>query len=383
MWHLLALAPEWRLSAEVGRAARWSSLLAALLLAACASRPDAGGRAGGGGEPTRLPPVTARHPDRDGPPLDAPPNLAQLPDPVPQVEPIRQGGPNKPYVVLGQAYEPVAADTPFKQRGLASWYGTKFHGRKTASGELFSVNGFTAAHRTLPIPSYARVRSVATGKEIIVRVNDRGPFHSARMLDLSYAAAVKLGIVSLGQAEVEIERLTFDEIRSGAWRRGTALDPDAALASASGGAAGPAGGAQPAEVGGSGLVVTPPLTPAPTVLAVAAPVVPAATSAPLAESTSAALVATVEPGAPARAYTTTAKGFWVQLAALGRQDGVDRLQQRVLAQLQALAPLMAVFHESALFKLQVGPYGSREQAQAAAHQAREALQLTPMVIERR
>jgi rare lipoprotein A len=112
-------------------------------------------------------------------------------------------------------------------------------------------------------------------------------------------------------------------------------------------------------------------------------VVPAATSAPLAESTSAALVATVEPGAPARAYTTTAKGFWVQLAALGRQDGVDRLQQRVLAQLQALAPLMAVFHESALFKLQVGPYGSREQAQAAAHQAREALQLTPMVIERR
>jgi rare lipoprotein A len=144
--------------------------------------------------------------------------------------------------VLGQAYEPVAADTPFKQRGLASWYGTKFHGRKTASGELFSVNGFTAAHRTLPIPSYARVRSVATGKEIIVRVNDRGPFHSARMLDLSYAAAVKLGIVSLGQAEVEIERLTFDEIRSGAWRRGTALDPDAALASASGGAAGPAGG---------------------------------------------------------------------------------------------------------------------------------------------
>lgn len=391
MWDSLALTLERRPSGWAMAAARWSGLLAAALLTACANRPDTGGRTGSAAEPVRPPPVTARHPGRDGPPLDAPPNLAQLPDPVPQVEPIRQGGPNKPYVVLGQAYEPVAADTPFKQRGLASWYGTKFHGRKTASGELFSVNGFTAAHRTLPIPSYARVRSVATGKEIIVRVNDRGPFHAARMLDLSYAAAVKLGIVSQGQAEVEIERLTFDEIRSGAWRRGTALDPDTALAAAAGGPEVAQGGSQPAEVGGSGLVVTPPLAPRrapapePARLATATALDLAAPSAsgPVPASDAASATSVVATAASGRAYTTTAKGFWVQLAALGRQDGVDRLHQRVAAQLQALAPLLAVFHESALFKLQVGPYGSREQALAAAHQARETLQLTPMVIERR
>ena len=156
---------------------------------------------------------------RDGAPADPPADLASLPDPEPQVEPIRRGGPNKPYVVLGQAYEPVAADVPWKERGVASWYGTKFHGRKTASGELFSMYGLTAAHRTLPIPSYARVRHVGNGKEIIVRVNDRGPFHSSRVLDLSFAAAVKLGISSAGSALVEIERLTFDDIRSGSWRK--------------------------------------------------------------------------------------------------------------------------------------------------------------------
>lgn len=348
-------------------------------LAGCASKPagPVGGArpqppAGTVVTPSSLPPVVARHPDRDGPPLDAPPNLASLPDPEPKVEPIRQGGANKPYAVLGQSYEPAAADVAFKQRGLASWYGTKFHGRKTASGELFSVYGLTAAHRTLPIPSYARVRSVATGKEVIVRVNDRGPFHSTRVIDLSYAAAVKLGI-ERGVSEVEIERLTFDDIRSGAWRRGTVLDPANALAQASTRA-----GAANGPVGSAAL-------PAP-----AAPPIAMALPPIAGEETAAAEV--VAPGSAGeaprvadvgRAYTPAARGFWVQLAALARRDGVERLHQRVNDELHTLAPLLAVFQEAAVFKLQIGPYGSREQAQAAARQARSALQLTPVVIERR
>lgn len=271
---------------------------------------------------------------RDGAPASVPPGLAELPDPIPQVEPIRQGGPNKPYVVLGQAYEPMQGDVSWSERGGASWYGHKFHGRRTASGELYSMYGLTAAHKTLPIPSYVRVRNVRNGKEVIVRVNDRGPFHARRVIDLSYAAAVKLDIVQSGVGEIELSRLTFDEIRTGAWQKDTVLDPDPAhLATA----------AVLPDVPGEGAV----------------------------------------DGAVAPAHTPHAKGFWVQLAALARRDGVDRLQQRIARELSGLSPLLAVFHEARHFKLQVGPYASRQEAQAAAASARQVLNLQPLVIERR
>jgi rare lipoprotein A len=288
----------------------------ALVLSGCASGP-------------KSPPPS---PQRDGPPLSVPPNIADLPEVVPQIEPIRQGGPNKPYVVLGQSYEPLQGDVEWSEKGGASWYGNKFHGRRTASGELYSMFGLTAAHKTLPIPSYVRVRNVRNGKEVIVRVNDRGPFHPGRVIDLSYAAAVKLDIAAHGVGQVEIARLTFDEIRSGAWQRGTVLDPD------------------------------------PTSLAAQ----PAPARAP-----------SLDTSATARAHTPASRGFWVQLAALSRRDGVDKLQQRIADQLSGLLPLLAVFHESPHYKLQAGPFASKQEAQQAARQVRETLQLQPMVIERR
>lgn len=345
----------------LARGALLPGLLAGLclaLVAGCASPPPAASSANGSMRPGGERSVPVARPDRDGAPRpsETPPELALLPDPVPQVEPIKPGGPNKPYVVLGQSYEPKAADISWKERGTASWYGTKFHGRRTASGELFSMYGLTAAHRTLPIPSYARVRHLSTGKEIIVRVNDRGPFHSARVLDLSYAAAAKLGFVGQGSAQVEIERLTFDEIRSGAWRRGTLMD-DAA----------------PEQVAGEAV--------APLVGASADPILALAEGSPSQGGSPQALVA--DEAERARAHTPFAKGFWVQLAALGKRDGVDRLQQRIATELAALQPLLAVFHEGPHFKLQVGPYASRDQALAAAQQARDALQLRPMLVERR
>jgi rare lipoprotein A len=328
------------------------SLSALLFLAGCASGP---GPAHAPGAPTIAPRPTPA--GRDGPPPSTPGNLANVPDPEPRVEPIKPGGPNKPYSVLGQSYEPLAADVPWKQRGMASWYGQKFHGRRTASGELFSLYGLTAAHRTLPIPSYVRVRHVASGREVIVRVNDRGPFHSARVLDLSYAAALKLGIVSMGSAEVELERLTFDDIRTGAWRR---TDPG-----------------KEADPANDPIMA----------LALATPVVPAASEpalvAPQAEPIASNSNAPVADAPAGRAYTTAAQGFWVQLAALGQRDGVEKLQQRVNTELSTLTPLLAVFKESALFRLQVGPYESREQAQGVARAVREVLALNPMVIERR
>ena len=112
-------------------------------------------------------------------------------------------------------------DSAFSERGLASWYGKKFHGRRTANGEIYDMYAMTAAHPTLPLPSYARIRNPANGREVVVRINDRGPFHAGRIVDLSYAAALRLDLLR-GVAPVELERLTFDEIRAGAWRRGDA-----------------------------------------------------------------------------------------------------------------------------------------------------------------
>jgi rare lipoprotein A len=145
-----------------------------------------------------------------------------VPDAEPRVEPLRTGGPNKPYEVLGQRYVPMATDLPLRESGLASWYGRKFHGRPTASGEPYDMYAMTAAHKTMPLPSYARVRNPANGREIVVRVNDRGPFHPGRVIDLSYTAALRLGVLG-GVAPVEVERITHDEIRAGVWRRDRTL----------------------------------------------------------------------------------------------------------------------------------------------------------------
>ncbi len=122
------------------------------------------------------------------------------------------GGPNKPYEVLGQRYVPLTTDAPLQEYGGASWYGRKFHGLPTSSGEIYDMYAMTAAHKTMPIPSYARVRNPANGRQVIVRINDRGPFAAGRVIDLSYVAALKLDLLR-GVAPVQVERLTHREIR--------------------------------------------------------------------------------------------------------------------------------------------------------------------------
>jgi rare lipoprotein A len=142
----------------------------------------------------------------DGPGDNPPPNLREVPDAQVQYEPYAKFA-NKPYSVFGQTYTPLVNDEPFTQRGVASWYGVKFHGQKTSSGELYDMYKMSAAHPTLPIPSYARVTSLESGKSVVVRINDRGPFHSNRIIDVSYTAALKLGLLGKGSHEVEVERL--------------------------------------------------------------------------------------------------------------------------------------------------------------------------------
>jgi peptidoglycan lytic transglycosylase len=164
----------------------------------------------------------------DGPPDSVPDNLAHVPDAVPRDEPFHRFA-NRPYTVFGQTYVPVVDKEPSKQRGLASWYGKKFHGQKTSSGEVYDMFAMTAAHKTFPIPSYARVTNVKSGLSVVVRVNDRGPFHPGRIIDLSYAAAAKIGIVAAGSAMVEVERV-FDAAGSVSARATLAAAPPQATA---------------------------------------------------------------------------------------------------------------------------------------------------------
>lgn len=287
---------------------RFLLLLMFALLAGCAA-PRSPSRAG-----------------RDGPEAKPPANLASVPDAEPKIEPIRSGGPNKPYEVLGRDYVPMTDDRPYAERGLASWYGRKFHGRRTASGEVYNMYAMTAAHPTLPIPSYVRVRNPANAREVVVRVNDRGPFHAGRIIDLSYTAALKLDVLK-GVAPVEVTRLSFDDIRSGAWRKGAPM-------------VAPVAAAPPPEV----------------VLVDEAPL--PVTAAP-------------------------ARGFWVQLGAFRQRDGADSFQRRVVGDLDWLAPSLAVFSDAPMFRLQAGPYASRDEAQTVAQRVREALQLVPVIVERR
>ncbi len=272
----------------------------------------------------------SRAPLRDGPGAHPPPDLAARPDAEPRIEPLRVGGPNKPYVVQGRRYAPMSEDLPFEETGGASWYGAKFQGLPTASGEPYDMYAMTAAHRTLPIPSYARVRNPANGHEVIVRINDRGPFARDRVIDLSYTAALKLGVLG-GVAPVEVQRLTFADIR--ALQRGED---------------------RPAVASSAAAPALPPDDPAP------------------------------GEDAEVLAQARAAPGYWLQLGAFRAREGAAELQQRVLA---AAAPgielpAVAVFGESGWFRVQAGPWADRATAEAAAERLRRQLGLVPLVLQR-
>jgi rare lipoprotein A len=189
----------------------------AALVAGCASAP-----------PADEPPAPVKPPAEpqgkggyykdDGPGDRAPANLAELPDAQPRSEPLHRFA-NRPYKVFGNDYVPLVRVQPFRQRGVASWYGRRFHGQKTASGEPYDMYAMTAAHPTLPIPSYARVTHLGNGRSVVVRINDRGPFHSTRIIDLSYVAAFKLGFIQAGSAQVEVESV----LAGAAQQAGTAV----------------------------------------------------------------------------------------------------------------------------------------------------------------
>jgi len=356
--------------------------VAAIALAGCASTPRVG---------SVLQAPAAADATRDGPEAHPPAGLEQVPDAEPRIEAIRAGGPNKPYEALGRTYVPMTQDQPYAERGLASWYGRKFNGRRTSSGEPYDMYAMTAAHPTLPIPSYVRVRNPANGREVVLRVNDRGPFHPGRIIDLSYTAALKLDLLR-GVAPVEVERITFDEIRAGTWRRPAAGETRYAAAS----------GIVP------GRTVPAVVVPAESTVAVAAgseetrlASVPGGT-APMAADMSSlpdrtALASPVSASAPVHASPALSaaseataasdgpslRGYWVQLGAFRERAGALDFQRRVADALASITPRLVVIDEAALFRLQAGPYPTRDAARGAAEGMRAALSLVPVIVERR
>lgn len=266
----------------------------------------------------------------DGPAEATPEGLIDTPDAEPKIEPLARG-PSKPYQVFGQTYVPITDGRPYVQRGIGSWYGKKFHGQKTASGELYDMFKMTAAHPTLPIPSYARVTNLRNGRQIIVRINDRGPFHSSRIIDLSYTAALKLDYIRGGSAELEVERLLPDEIaRIQSAKQRSKSDMQTVLAQEA----------------------NPPVRPASSSTA----------------STSAA--------APA------AGTFFLQFGAYAKELNAAAMRERLMAGWPPSLPLPTIIQAQGLFRLHSGPFGSRELAAEAARQLKSAAQIQTTIVSR-
>ena len=239
---------------------------------------------------------------------ELPEDISALPEPVPKYEPRSHYGNRTPYTVLGETYNVLPSAKGYVERGLASWYGSKFHGRATSNFEAYDMYQFTGAHKTLPLPSYVRVTNLDNGRSTIVRINDRGPFHQGRLIDLSYAAAIKLGVNVHGTAPVEVR----------------AIDPDD----------------MDSEPSANSVVPTPSIRSVPPSIAVQ----PAPASAPIASS------ADVQDG-------------YLQIASFGEHDNAERL----LARLRAAGIAGAALHEvevdgRALWRVTIGPL----QAAAAA-----------------
>jgi rare lipoprotein A len=290
----------------------------------------------------------------DGPGDNIPEGLLDMPDPEPRVEPYSPRG-NRPYVVFGVQYIPVTDERPLKQRGTGSWYGRKFHGQKTSSGEPYDMYKMTAAHPTLPIPSYARVTNLANGKQVIVRVNDRGPFHSSRIIDLSYVAALKLGYLGKGSSQLEVERLLPDDIaRIASSRRTQTAGADQAAQQAASPEAPPSRDALAEAISGLGK-----------------PDADAADAQP-------GMVAISAPASP----TALAPGYYIQLGAYAQASSAEAVRMQLTRAWASTLPPLAVIQNGSLYRVHGGPFATRGEAALAALQLEKAAGAKPMIVQR-
>ncbi|MCM1129280.1 MAG: septal ring lytic transglycosylase RlpA family protein [Alistipes senegalensis] len=276
----------------------------------------------------------------DGPMDYTPEDLQNTPDAIPRVEPYARAA-NRPYTVFGKTYVPVTDNRPYKVRGMGSWYGKKFHGNKTSSGEIYDMFKMTAAHPTLPIPCYARVTNLGTGKQVIVRVNDRGPFHSDRIIDLSYTAALKLDYLQKGSALLEVEHLLPDEIERINLARSQNPVPAASVSS---------------QTAAAQTTVSPAPRPAPAPVAAAA-------------------------GTADKGNSSTIVAYYLQLGAYQQIGNARATQAEYALNWAHLLPGVEVVAADDYYRLFAGPFTSQEAADYAAQQL-GATGSRPLVVKR-
>jgi rare lipoprotein A len=282
----------------------------------------------------------------DGPGDNPPPNLDRIPDAVPKLEPIHRGA-SRPYTVMGRDYTPMTMLARYKARGTATWYGRRYHGKPTSSGEIYDMYAMTAAHTTLPIPSYARVTNLANAKSVVVRINDRGPFIGDRVIDLSYTAAHKLGVLAGGSAIVEVESI---------------LPGDSAPArTASAATAPPAPSAPESE---------------PTPRVAAAELAPVAVALPPVQAQP-TTVATTAPETEPQA----ASGIYVQFGAFRSRENAETYLARLKLQIEWLAAALRVLPRGGLYRVHAGPYSSQGEAQQIANRISDSLGPKPIVLK--
>lgn len=319
----------------------------------------------------------------DGPGENPPANLDLLPDAVPRVEKYASGA-NRPYNVFGVDYVPDLSGAGYKQRGVGSWYGRKFHGQRTSSGEIYDMYAMTAAHPTLPIPCYALVTNLQNGRSVIVRVNDRGPFLHNRIMDLSYAAALKVGYLSSGSGMIEVEMLKPADIAAGripvtttSLLAASSMSPGATPTAPVAAAAPTPASTLTMEALIAGLPATAPtLPPAPTV-------VPEAQSRSLPRSEEPAPLVASPDRQPAATLpeTSTGAGFYLQLGAFRVKTGADSFATHLAREIDpAIASRVQVSDANGLYRVRVGPYALRADADNAAASLRAAIAQPVLVL---
>lgn len=327
-------------------------LTLALLLAACGSVPPAPlqtSTVDREKQPILKSPTPTRKPTAvlkrgggfykdDGPADDIPDGLEDIPDAEPKWEPLHKPA-TKPYVVLGKEYIPNTALKPYKARGIASWYGKKFHGQKTSIGEPYNMFAMTAAHPTLALPSYVRVTGLQSGKSVIVRITDRGPFHADRVIDLSYTAAYKLGLINGGSGQVEVEAIIPGDSTGIAYAQVT---PPPRLS--------PADKDEIEQLSKRMAVDERPVQ----------------TTALAGNS----------------GDTGIAKGIFLQLGAFANAENAENLKNHLLRELDWLSETMRVTPAGGIHRVHLGPYASRGDAERVAEKIRAALGYQPTIIAR-
>lgn len=329
---------------------KFIALLSIALLASCAGnstiKPEANTAAASSQSPVAKPssrPGAGGYYLDDGPGDNAPADIDGIPDAQLKTEvPLVRA--NKPYLALGQQYIPMTSYMPYKKQGIASWYGKKYHGKKTSTGEIYDMYGMSGAHTVLPIPSYAKVTNPANGRSVIVRINDRGPFKHDRLIDLSYAAAYKLRLINQGSGLVEVE--TIDTSAEAMLKM---AKPPVAIAST--------------------ITTTPASMPIP------AP-------APTATNTASTLEANASP-VVTTPLNTSANGasmqYYVQAGAFKSEANGDLLLKKIQGLQLAENVEVANVYNNALYRVRLGPYTNRKEADVSAASIRRQLNIPAIV----